>query len=324
VDDDELVAILTTFSHPSGTANAEFLLPNDAVSQTFSKKPLIRVGAGVSTSLILDVSWCTPAFYECLSQALRDVGVKESDAKIGKAAEDFLVTELNLHGIATARGKYHVAGVDGEVDVAAPSPEQIVLLEVKKKPLTRKAQSGRDVDLLRDLAKSVLAAQVQLGRHQILLYRHPALSLTADDHSHYSLERNDRGVERVAVAVSEYGTLQDRQVAHALLLAVSNASFSATDDSDRKDVDELNSLGRELARQHHEISQLSDQIKRDPFFNCWFLSMPQILVLLDEVRSPATLWQTLSKPRHVVTGRLDFYEDIAYLRSLHLRDTHPP
>ena len=52
--------------------------------------------------------------------------------------------------------------------------------------------------------------------------------------------------------------------------------------------------------------------------------MAQILVLLDEVRSPDMLWKTLSEPRHVVTGRLDFYEDIAYLRSLRLRDPIPP
>ena len=55
-------------------------------------------------------------------------------------------------------------------------------------------------------------------------------------------------------------------------------------------------------------------------FHCWFLSMSQVLVLLDGVDSPEALKQALWKTRHVVTGGSDVYFDHSYMKNLAVRD----
>ena len=51
-----------------------------------------------------------------------------------------------------------------------------------------------------------------------------------------------------------------------------------------------------------------------PFFHCWFLSVPQLLVLLDGVNGPEEFRASLWKTRHVTTGTSDFCFDLAFMQ----------
>ena len=55
---------------------------------------------------------------------------------------------------------------------------------------------------------------------------------------------------------------------------------------------------------------------RQPFFNCWFMSIPQLLVLLDDVTDAQTFRDALWSYRHIVTGTSDFYFEIANVRRM--------
>jgi hypothetical protein len=55
---------------------------------------------------------------------------------------------------------------------------------------------------------------------------------------------------------------------------------------------------------------------RKPFFNCWFLSVPQLLLLLDGVSDGSAFKTVLWSTRHIVTGNSDFYADLANMRKV--------
>jgi hypothetical protein len=73
------------------------------------------------------------------------------------------------------------------------------------------------------------------------------------------------------------------------------------------------------------LAQLRDQVARlnsgpeplrQPFFPCWFMSLPQFLVMLDTVDGPESFKDALWTTRNIVTGKSDLYADMAYMRKL--------
>jgi hypothetical protein len=80
----------------------------------------------------------------------------------------------------------------------------------------------------------------------------------------------------------------------------------------KKDFAELNDLLEELRDQLTQLFPSTAQLDR-PFFHCWFLSVPQIILLLDDTHDPASFRAALWKTRHIATGSSDFYHDYAYL-----------
>lgn len=55
-----------------------------------------------------------------------------------------------------------------------------MFFELKKQPLTRKAQAGSDTALLIDMAASLLPAQLQAGWHEVRIRRDGYLLLEKD------------------------------------------------------------------------------------------------------------------------------------------------
>ncbi len=50
------------------------------------------------------------------------------------------------------------------------------------------------------------------------------------------------------------------------------------------------------------------------FFNCWFFSLPQLVLLLDGIDGAAELAKRLSRLKHMTFRTLDFYRDFAFGR----------
>ena len=57
-------------------------------------------------------------------------------------------------------------------------------------------------------------------------------------------------------------------------------------------------------------------MKGDVFHNCWFLSIGHLLVMLDHVSSPESLWRALLQTRSMTFGSLDFYFEYSEMRKL--------
>jgi len=81
----------------------------------------------------------------------------------------------------------------------------------------------------------------------------------------------------------------------------------------------LDQLRKQIGRLHPGAATL-DQ----PFFHCWFLSVPQILVLLDGIQGTEMFKEALWKTRHIVTGSCDFYFDNAHMRKLEASTSNKP
>jgi hypothetical protein len=260
---------------------------------------------------LLDRSACAGAFLEALLTPLRAAHKNFDDRQVGPAIEHFVRREFDAHQIPTLTGCYSVDSRAGECDLIVETPEHILFFEIKKKPLTRRAQAGSDAYLLLDLANSLLAAQVQAGWHEVLLRRHGFLDLTHEGTT-VRLELNARGVERIAVSLLDYGSFQDRVFVKQFLEGIMNAAFSVNDPVLREGFDELNRSLEAVREQIRELYPNQPTINQ-PFFHCWFLNVPQLLILLDEVNGAGAFRRELWRTRHIVTGSSSFYWDYAWM-----------
>jgi Holliday junction resolvase-like predicted endonuclease len=295
-------------SHPPVGPNQNFSRPTDA-DHDFFQRPLLRHSG--RRFIMLDRSVCAPACLEALLTPLR-LETKQLDAKVGLAAERFLAGEFALHGVSTGGGKYNSGGEQGECDLVIETPETVIFLEVKKKPLTRRAKAGSDADLLVDLAGSLLAAQAQAGWHEVRLRRYGHLDLERDGIT-TRLELNGPQVERVALSLLDFGSFQDRILLKQFLEATLSAKFTPVAANLMKKFDQINDALVEIREQVAALYPGQKQLNQ-PFFNCWFLSVPQLLVFLDDVTDSPGFKSALWSCRHFVTGSSDVYSDFSLMK----------
>ncbi|MDO8774820.1 MAG: hypothetical protein Q7K57_40165 [Burkholderiaceae bacterium] len=316
-------------SHPSSGANQNFSRPTDApipedpnlksAGHDFFLRPLLRMSD--RQFVLLDRSVCAPACLEALLTPLR-AEIERLDDKVGTAIERFIEAEFASHGVPIGGGDYDAGDKHGECDLVIEVPETVIFSEVKKKTLTRRAKAGSDAHLLVDLANSLLVAQAQAGWHEVRLRHHGHLDLERDGTT-TRLELNGRQVERVAISLFDFGSFQDRILLKQFLEATMYATFTPTASNLKKKFAEINAALVEIRDQVAALYPGQNEINQ-PFFNCWFFSVPQLLVLLDGVTDADGFKTALWSCRHFVTGSSDLYFDLAYRRQLERETTAKP
>ena len=313
-----VTAILrNVLSHAAGGPNQHFSLPTDAPTPDdkskgadFYLKPLIRRPG--NRYLIIDRSMCGWGYVEALLTALRPLD-RDLDTKVGTAMEKFVEAEFVSHGVEVFSGDYDEGG-HGECDIAVPTPEVLVFLELKKKTLTRRARAGSDAELLLDLAGSLLDAHAQAGWHGLRITRAGFLDLVRDGETR-RLSLDGRGIEKIALGMLDFGSFQDRIVLKQFLEATLNVNFGSSNPAYDKKFKKINAALEEIREQYNTAHAGKTEI-RQPFFNCWFMSIPQLLIMLDEVSDPETFRATLWSYRHMVTGLSDLYFEMSNLRRM--------
>lgn len=305
-------------SHPVSGANQHFSRPTDAptpeaqeLGLDFFSKPLLRQSG--RRFLVVDRSVCAAACLEALLKVLRKID-KSLDDKVGLQAERFLEGELVGKGIPVQSGDYDVSAKHGECDLVVETAKTVIFMELKKKPLTRRARAGGDAELLLDLAGSLLAAQAQAGWHELRLCQAGSLDLKRGGVS-YRLSLNDREVERIAIGLLDYGSFQDRIFLKQILEATLGASFSPADQKLNRRFGVINDTLKEIQAQVAEMYPGQYELSQ-PFFNCWFLSLPQMLVLLDDVSDAASFLNELWQTRHITMGTSDFYFEFSRIKQM--------
>jgi hypothetical protein len=113
----------------------------------------------------------------------------------------------------------------------------------------------------------------------------------------------------------DFGSFQDRILLKQFLEANLNAEFLVNDEALKKDFTKLNILLAQLREQAKALGQEKEE-NNQPFFHCWFLSIPQLLVLLDGVQGADAFKKALWQTRHITFSSLDFYFEHAYMRKL--------
>lgn len=303
-------------SHPLPGANQKYFYPTGDEGPDFIFRPFLSLG-NRSYSL-LSPPICATAVVEAILTPLRDQDKVNFDGILGTRVEELIRNEFATRGIPSKGGKYQDGGKEWECDLVIETDDVIILVEVKKKVLTRKARAGSDVTLLIDLAESLLHAQLQAGRHELMLKKQGFLDLTDANGDSTRLELGGKEVERIAVTLNDFGGFQDRTLLEQFLSISSNLEFQPVDPTLRKKFDALNAKIVELRAQVQAWAQTNPRRAHQPFFHCWFLSVPQFLILMESVHSAEDFKKELWRTRHLSFGSLDFYHDYAHAKKLGL------
>ena len=317
--------VMMLLTHAPYSINQKFKFPTDTSvphrpdipdkGPTFFVKPLLQLET--DAFCLIDRSMCSTAFVEAALTPLRLIHNHLDDAQLGPALERFVVAEMQAHGIDVSRGTYSASGEPGQCDAVIETADHIIFLEVKKKALTRASRAGGQAFLLLDLTQSVVEAQVQAGWHELRMRKLGYIELN-NQSATQKIEIKGRSIERVALSLYDFGCFQDRMFLTRFLEAAVVSKFRTDEPSLFRKCERLNKLLDELRSQTQQLSQLNDAPRR-AFFHCWFLSVPQLLVLLDGVYGAEQFKAALWMNRHIITGSCDFYYDLKMIKQMLLR-----
>jgi hypothetical protein len=255
-------------------------------------------------------------FYEAIASGVRAAHGAQSDQKIGDAIESTLADAFQQNGIAPSvvSRKYDMFGTHGECDLVIETGATILLIELKKKSMTRASQAGDSFKSFADLFGGVLDTQSQLGQHELLLLEHGHIEFLDGSR----LELAGRSIERLAVTLMDWGGTQDRMILRTVANTLMGSSV-ALEGASASQADLLlkaNDTLKELARQQNQLHQYYQEIANWQFSNWWFLSVPQILYVLGEVSSAEQFYDRLRKVKSMTSGSLDFYQEYELFHTL--------
>jgi hypothetical protein len=232
---------------------------------------------------------------------------------MGDAIERLIAEMFRTHGLnVTIQGGTYTmfdpltgANQRGECDVIVETADTIVFVETKKKPHRRISQTGDALANLIDLSGSLFDAQAQLARHERILLHHGHIQLDNGKR----LEHNGRAVERIAATLLDYGSLQDKYFLSQLFKVLAGASINApgVDGATAQKLEKLNQRVSLLRTEIEQLTKLGQPAHR-LFFNCWFFSLPQLVLLLDGIDEPAGFRGRLDKLRHFTFHTLELLQ----------------
>lgn len=308
--EDKIVIILQHFCHDPSEVNKGYQYFEHFNELNFEFKPLIKLSE--TMFLMCDKSWCAKGFYESVATMIRAIDryKDESNSQIGTAMETYLYRKLQESGISLSYGKYLQNKPEaGEADGIIESNNSIVLLEIKKKVLTRESKSGKDTKLVIDLFNSLLDAQSQAVRTEILLRERSVLVL--DNNGCVSnIERKNRQFERIALTQWDFGSFQDRTLIFRLLEIFKDAEIELIDESDADLAMRFKSLKKKQRAWNDQIellNHLDPTFKEFPHFHSWFLSIPQLINMVEHCNNDEEFCEALLKTRHISFGSRNFY-----------------
>ena len=318
--DSDLVDIILgdVLSHPASGANQNFSRPTDVTGNAvpdFSKRPLLK--RSTKSYMMIDRSLCAAAFMEAIFSQMRMKDENVDKVYLGKAIERFTREVLLQHNIKSHAGTYWVEKRRWECDILVETKDHIILIEVKKKALPQLARAGSDVFLLLALTQSLLEAQKQAGNHHMRLLQDGYLDL--DDNGMISrIELKGRKVERIALSLTEFGSFHDRTFLEKFVTAASQLTFNVSYPEYEHDFEKINKVVNVIKEQNAILYPAADRVR--PYFNCWFFSLPQLLILLEGVDGPEAFRSALWKTRGISTGKADLYYELRYVESMEASD----
>lgn len=315
IQEEKIHTVLLSMSHIK-KVNENFKFLTDYTECDFGFKPLIKVTD--TKYLLADRSWCAGAFYEVMADLARRFDKKKGEGNIGIAIEKFTNAILKEKGIRLYSGNY--AGINkgqGECDVLIESQKAIMLMEIKKKVLTRKSKSGVDTGIIVDLAGSLLDAQLQAGRTELILRRQGYIELEDGSGNIYRIELKGRNVERIAMTHLDFGSFQDRNIINNILSIMVNTRVELIDKTNTelfKKFETIKVKSDEWAMQAEELKKNDPDFDHYPFFNCWFLSLSQLTLILQQATDNDSFYERLRKVKHVTLSSSNFYYEF-YMHS---------
>lgn len=299
--------------------NAEYLTPLNADRANALSRPFVILPDG--NFMMSSPPVASIGFYEAIASGARAV-FANADQKIGNAMEGMVAAAFSAHDVfpTVTSGKYRVGADIHECDLVIESEAALILIELKKKALTAASYAGNTTSALLDLCLSALDAQLQMGKHELRLREHGKIEFLDGT----VLELRDRRIERISVSLLDWGGTQSRFILQRIAANLVGARVDASGltAKQRKDLASANETLAELHAQRTRLDSLGIKGAAD-FNNWWFLSVPQLLFVLDRVTGPEAFYDDLRLVRGIHTGTMDFYRDLAHWRRVRDRSNSP-
>lgn len=321
--DEELIKKVLNINSHYTQANAEYLLPSDITKVDFQFNSLIKLSD--TKYILMDKSWCAPSLFESLATVFRVAKVKNFDSSIGYALEKLIYKWLNDHSITYSHGTYSVDTVEGECDLLIEAEDAIILIEFKKKVLTRKAKSGIDIDLLIDLSDSILSSQIQAGRTEIILREKGEITLTDQkSNSSKKIYWNNRAIERISLTQLDFGGFHDKTIINQFFNALLTHSYGtySEEKSILKKFDELKEKQTIWSEQFTKLKDLDKAFNHFPYFDSSFMNLGQLLETINLSKDNDSFYEKLKTNKYVTFGTLDFYREFEMKLNLENNASH--
>jgi hypothetical protein len=162
-----------------------------------------------------------------------------------------------------------------------------------------------------DLAASLLDAQIQSGRTEILLRRQGYIELIDPKlGTARRIELKGRTIERLALSQMDYGSFQDRTVINGLLSFLINTRLSLRSNTDASMVRKFAEIEKKSEvwdQQAFELQTLDPAFEHFPFYGCWFLSLWQFMLILEYSFDSESFYEAFRSIKSVSLGSSNFY-----------------
>lgn len=308
-EDDLRTKVIDVFCHGDNHLNPDYELPEDIAESSFNswKKPILSHRDKRAISL-------PPS---CLGYALIEAVVqplyirKVSNEHLGYALEDVLFRKCQENGLQVARGFWNNAGQEGECDLVIETDRFILLCEIKKKAYTMRARAGDGLELLKDVTKAFFAAQFQALKAERVLRENGSLLLTDKDGRKYCIGLAGRQIDRIAISMTDWGGIADRNLARNLMQFPFNCKLSAASPERDKVVQEINIAQSGIVDEARCILELMQERERQTWFHMtsWFLVAPAFCYLIEASSSADEFASNYSRLRACTMGTLDFFKE---------------
>jgi hypothetical protein len=314
--------ILDALSYPAGSRHPRDVSFFDISSGGALYSPLITFAN--DEYVLLDRYISGPAFYEAAAHAYRQVLGKRFDDLMGKEGlEEAVRTTLRSHGLNVTHGKY-CGPNQSECDAVVETPGFVILIEAKKKGLTRRTLAGDPLTTLFDFSESLLAAHAQLAQHELALLKTGKL----DFYHGQRVSLDGRSIQRVAITLLDLGSLSDKVIVGNLIEALRGTKLR----------DDLTLTGHQLKSKvafekctSKLLESFSEIVAAHPNyeiinkFGIRSFSLSQLLELLKDVKNSIQFEANLTVDSHISFGVGDWLAEYHVMKRVSAEGpTRPP
>lgn len=294
--------------------NKDYLTPLDTSKRNSPSAPLYAQSA---TRYVLPPrGMAGRALYEGIYRLLREAKTPQLETIMGKALELLTADAIELMGRRPdiVGAQYRLPGQSRklapyEVDVADDSEKRVFLFECKKKPLTNVARGGNSLTATLDFAQALLHPLVQLNRHEAQLRSRPGITFVDGR----VLQLGGRDIQRIAVAMTDHGSMQDRVFVRAMILGLWGATLSAKDPAHQPAADKINRELVDLAAGVVLLAPLAgedfNRFVRHYVHSTWWFGIDQLFFLCSQAPD---LWSAISALGSITFGTGDMMTEIAH------------
>ncbi len=293
--------------------------PLDAEKENAANKPLIKANGKIYALPVTIGSW---GWFEALMTVVRNQekedNKKNIDKEVGELIEVYIKEKLVDKHIKHCSGTYS-SSEEGEADLMVEGTNGIMLFEIKKKNLTRKAKSGNEFKIVADLLGSLIDSQAQCFRTSHLMIKDGYVDLNDRNGNVTRVEKQDRTAECISVCLGAFGPLQDRMLIKKIMDEMCDNPLTAEyEGSDKQIIKNIEKFNKDMQKRMPFLNEerINGDSKTNSFFNSWFLDFEQLMLIVKESNSNDELLARLIETKNVTTGSYNFYRERRMVRMI--------